>query len=209
MKRLVILAGPNGAGKTTLATAFGATSGIAAEDILNPDRFTQALVDEFPTDSPDGLRARLWQEMERQREERFQQGKSYALETNFTYHDKLKLLVDARERGYETVVIFVSLSSPDLAIARVAHRVVRGGHHIDDDKVRKRWSAGLVALAAAISLTDVVYVFDNSVDYPEGAGIIMPTAPSFTFAQGGLEAMGMNVPDYLMGWLAHHRPGDL
>ena len=40
-------------------------------------------------------------------------------------------------------LVFLSLASPEEAIARVAERVAQGGHFIPDEVVRRRFAAGL------------------------------------------------------------------
>jgi predicted ABC-type ATPase len=60
-------------------------------------------------------------------------------------------------------MMFLSLPSPELAIARVADRVRRGGHHVADDVVRRRYSAGLRNLFHVYPLVlDAWQVYDNA-----------------------------------------------
>jgi len=40
-------------------------------------------------------------------------------------------------------LLFLKLTSPEEAIARVAMRVRQGGHHVPDDVIRRRFDAGL------------------------------------------------------------------
>ncbi len=49
-----------------------------------------------------------------------------------------------RKQGYQVKLFFLSLSNAEEAIARVAERVAQGGHHVPDDVVRRRFSAGLL-----------------------------------------------------------------
>ena len=42
---------------------------------------------------------------------------------------------------------FIALSSPELAISRVAERVAQGGHNIPEDVIRRRYIAGLANLS--------------------------------------------------------------
>ena len=60
-------------------------------------------------------------------------------------------------------MIFVSLSDPELAVARVAERVREGGHHVPEDVVRRRFTAGLTNLLTLYSdLVDGWQVYDNA-----------------------------------------------
>jgi predicted ABC-type ATPase len=45
--------------------------------------------------------------------------------------------------GYVVKLWFIALSSPEIAISRVAERVAQGGHNIPEDVIRRRFKAGL------------------------------------------------------------------
>jgi predicted ABC-type ATPase len=45
--------------------------------------------------------------------------------------------------GYQVKLWFLSLPSGDLAVSRVAQRVMQGGHNIPEDVIRRRFKAGL------------------------------------------------------------------
>jgi predicted ABC-type ATPase len=45
--------------------------------------------------------------------------------------------------GYEFHLVFLWLPSADVAVDRVAQRVKRGGHHVPEATVRRRYAAGL------------------------------------------------------------------
>lgn len=48
-----------------------------------------------------------------------------------------------QERGYHVTLIFLSLPSADLAVARARNRVRQGGHDIPKPAIRRRLDAGL------------------------------------------------------------------
>ena len=45
--------------------------------------------------------------------------------------------------GYQVKLWFLSLPNEDIAMSRVARRVLQGGHNIPDDVIRRRFKAGL------------------------------------------------------------------
>ena len=45
--------------------------------------------------------------------------------------------------GYRVKLIFLSLSTADLAVARVLTRAAQGGHNVPEEVVRRRFDAGL------------------------------------------------------------------
>jgi predicted ABC-type ATPase len=90
-------------------------------------------------------------------------GKSFAFETTCAGHRQAKLLRACRAIGYRVTLIFLWLPSPQAAIARVARRVARGGHHIPDDVVGRRYAAGIYNMRYEfLPLADVGLIYDNS-----------------------------------------------
>ena len=49
------------------------------------------------------------------------------------------LLHKFKESGYEISLVYVYLDSPEICIERIKSRVLRGGHSIPDDEVRRRY----------------------------------------------------------------------
>jgi predicted ABC-type ATPase len=65
--------------------------------------------------------------------------------------------------GYRIIFIFLWLPSADAALARVARRVIAGGHHIPDEVVVRRYSTGLRDMRHLyLPLADLAFVYDNS-----------------------------------------------
>jgi predicted ABC-type ATPase len=67
---------------------------------------------------------------------------SFAFETTLSGRGYLRLIAQWQAAGYRVKLIFLQLGSPEEAIARVAQRVRQGGHHIPDDVIQRRFSAG-------------------------------------------------------------------
>ena len=62
---------------------------------------------------------------------------------------------------------FLALPSVEAALARVAQRVLQGGHHIPDDVVRRRFVAGKANLEGLYKgLVDAWVLYDNSEAVP-------------------------------------------
>ena len=152
---LHLLAGPNGAGKTTLY-----------ERVIKPDTgllFVNA----------DVIAARRWpgEEVEHAyeasrlaaqiRSELLAKGISFATETVFSHESKLQLVNDAAARGYRTT-LHVVLISEALAVARVADRVLNGGHAVPEDKIHERYQRLWDLVAEAIAVVDQAHIYDNS-----------------------------------------------
>jgi predicted ABC-type ATPase len=85
-------------------------------------------------------------------------------------------------RGYECHLIFLWLSGPDLAVARVANRVRLGGHSVPEPTIRRRYAAGLRNFSGLYQpLTTTWRMYDNSIQEPRliasGSGTEVLTCP--------------------------------
>ncbi len=136
--RVVVLGGPNGAGKTTSANLL-LPDNLAIRQFVNADVIAQGLSGFAPetTALQAGriMLARL-DELARLRED-------FAFETTLASRSFAPFLRRLRGEGYQVTVLYVWLPSADIAIRRVAARVRRGGHHVPDDDVRRRYQRGL------------------------------------------------------------------
>jgi predicted ABC-type ATPase len=67
---------------------------------------------------------------------------NFAFETTLASRTFAPFLRELRASGYEVQIIYVWLRSPDLSVNRVAERVARGGHHVPEETVRRRYARG-------------------------------------------------------------------
>lgn len=87
---------------------------------------------------------------------------TYTVETVMSHESKLELMRTARLKGFRVYLYYVSTSSPEINVGRVATRVQKGGHGVPEEKIRSRYSKSLRQLHDAILLSDRAYIFDNS-----------------------------------------------
>ena len=87
-----------------------------------------------------------------------------AFETVFSAPDKVAFIARARDAGYFVRLFFIGTSDPRINAARVADRVIRGGHTVPIEKIISRYERSLANLPLAIEIAHRVYIFDNSVD---------------------------------------------
>ncbi len=92
----------------------------------------------------------------------YKDNKSFSFETVMSHPGKLKEIAAAKKRGYKTYLYFVCIDNKEINVSRVADRVAKGGHPVDDEKIRSRYPDTLKNLYSAIKLSDRVYLFDNS-----------------------------------------------
>jgi predicted ABC-type ATPase len=72
----------------------------------------------------------------------------------------------AKNAGYQTFLVYVSLGDPELHIERVRLRVSQGGHDIPDADIRRRYWRSLTRAPEALRLADEAIVLDNSGRHP-------------------------------------------
>jgi predicted ABC-type ATPase len=137
-RRIIVLAGPNGAGKTTFAREY-LLKEANCPDFVNVDLIAAGL---SPFD-PNRAAIRAGRIMFAEIQRRTRKGESFAFETTLSGHVYARLISRWRRAGYRVRLIFLSVPSPDIAIARVAARVAQGGHHVADAVVRRRFDSGL------------------------------------------------------------------
>jgi predicted ABC-type ATPase len=158
---LLVIAGPNGAGKTTVTTRLRADHWSEGVEYLNPDEIARDRFGDW--NSPAAiLSAANW--AARRRDALFAARAGIAFETVFSGADKLEFVRRCVDAGYFVRVFFVGTESPTINAARVAQRVMRGGHTVPIEKIVGRYARSLANLSLVIPLAHRLYVFDNSVD---------------------------------------------
>jgi predicted ABC-type ATPase len=158
---LLVIAGPNGAGKTTVTVRLRRDHWSEGVEYLNPDDVALERFGDW--NSPTAtIQAAEWTTA--RREELLAQGKGLAFETVFSTAEKIDFLSRAKRLGYFIRVFFIGTSDPRINAARVAGRVMAGGHSVPIEKIISRYTKSNMNLSAALRLADRVYVYDNSED---------------------------------------------
>lgn len=158
---LLVIAGPNGSGKTTVTVRLRAERWSDGVEYLNADDVARDRFGDW--NSPTAvLEAARWTTA--RREELLAAHAGLAFETVFSAPDKIDFLARAKQQGYFIRVFFIGTSDPRINAARVAGRVMAGGHTVPIEKIISRYVGSMGNLSGAIALADRVYVYDNSVD---------------------------------------------
>jgi len=157
---MYIIAGPNGAGKTTLSYAI-LPEIFDCDEFVNADEIAKGISPLNPAKA--GIRAgRL---MLMRIKELISMGESFAFETTLSTKTYQGLIKNAKERGYEIILLFLSLDSIELAIHRVKTRVSEGGHSIPIETIERRFIGGLSNLFKIyIPLVSKWILVDNSTE---------------------------------------------
>ena len=161
-QKIVIIAGPNGAGKTTFAREF-LPHEANCPDFINADLIAAGL----SPFNPDAAAIRAGRLMLEEIGQRVAQRRSFAIETTLSGRGYACMIPDWRKAGYRVKLIFLSLTSAEEAIARVAMRVRQGGHNIPDHVVTRRFESGMRNFQGIYRYNvDLWQWYDNSDELP-------------------------------------------
>jgi predicted ABC-type ATPase len=136
--QVVVLAGSNGAGKTTSSRTILAET-LSVLTFVNADVIAQGLSGFDPA----GAAVAAGRVMLEQMRDLAASRASFAFETTLASRTFAGFLSDLRDNGYYVRIYYFWLADPELAVARVALRVSRGGHHVPEDDVRRRYSRSI------------------------------------------------------------------
>lgn len=161
-KKIVIIAGPNGAGKTTFAREFLPFE-ADCPIFVNADLIAAGIA----PFQPEAVAFRAGRLMLQELAHHSAEGSSFAFETTLSGRTYAPMIDTWRANGYTVKLIFLSLTSADEAIARVANRVRQGGHNIPAETIRRRFESGLIQFRDTYRhRVDFWQLFDNSGDNP-------------------------------------------
>ncbi len=144
----------NGAGKTTVTERGLAHEWFAGCEYVNPDFIAR---DEFGdwNSEPAVLRAATL--ASERRERCVAEHRSLAFESVFSVPDKVDFLRRAQAAGFFTRVFFVATTDPSINAARVARRVMQGGHDVPIQKIIARHFRSIANCALVAHEVDRLY----------------------------------------------------
>ena len=161
-KQILILAGPNGAGKTTFAREFLVTE-ANCPTFLNAD----IIAAELSPQHPEQVAMRAARFMLQRIRGQVTEGENFAFETTLANRSYAHSIREWQAAGYHVALWFLALPSAEAAIARVAQRVLQGGHNIPVEVVRRRFVAGRANFDNIYrGLVDAWVLYDNSGTVP-------------------------------------------
>jgi predicted ABC-type ATPase len=160
--RCIIIAGPNGAGKTTFAREFlSREAGVV--HFVNPDLIASGLSPlrpELATLAAGWLFLRQLDPLARSKND-------FAFEctlSGLTHVNRLKRL---KATHWRIEIVYLRISSPQLALRRIAARVKQGGHNVPGRDVVRRFTRSWDNFSRHYRLlADAWSVYDNSGNRP-------------------------------------------
>ncbi len=161
--QVYVIAGPNGSGKTTSAYAL-LPDLLDCYEYVNADSVAAAL----SPFNPDNVAMQAGGLMLERIEELAKNNKSFSFETTLASRSFIPFLNKCSTNGYKVTVLYLWLSSPDVAISRVRSRVAQGGHDIPQDVIIRRYYRSLFNFVSEYTnLAHNWYLVDNSGKYSD------------------------------------------
>ncbi|HLN85259.1 MAG TPA: zeta toxin family protein [Candidatus Limnocylindrales bacterium] len=154
----IIIAGPNGAGKTTFAREFLLRdTGII--HFVNPDLIAGGLSPLRPELVSLAAGRIFISELNRLAKSK----SDFAFESTLSGRSYLRLLTRWKAAGYRIGIVYLRISSPKIALRRIAARVKQGGHNVPRRDVLRRFNRSWLNFTDHYRLfADTWSVYDNS-----------------------------------------------
>ncbi len=138
MPRVFVIGGCNGAGKTTASRTI-LPEILDCREFVNADEIASALAPGHPQDVSIKAGRLMLKRIQYLADERA----DFAFETTLSTKSYVPFLKNLQNTRYILTLIYFYLSSPELALERVARRVHRGGHSIPEETLRRRYTRGM------------------------------------------------------------------
>jgi predicted ABC-type ATPase len=90
--------------------------------------------------------------------------RDFAVETTLASRSLAPRILRLRQSGYHFRLLFLWVPDADFSVHRVAERVLRGGHNIPEETIRRRYQAGIKNFFSLyLPLADVWGLYVNTV----------------------------------------------
>jgi len=183
MKMYTLIAGVNGAGKSSFSGALEEE----LEDfgvIIDVDKITA----ELGGSAIAGGKAAV-----RMIDDCLAQGINFSQETTLSGRKTEKTIRVARDRGYYIRLYYIGLDGLDEHTARIANRVEKGKHGIDEEIVHRRYRERFASLERILPLCDRAVFYDNYNNFVKVA----------EYSNGKLEFFNGHRPAWLLELESH------
>ncbi len=158
--KLYIIAGCNGAGKTTASMSI-LPEVLDCREFVNADEIAKGL----SPFKPEEVAIEAGRLMLQRIDTLLSRHVSFAIETTLATRSYKNLVERAKASGYQVILLFFWLSSPEMAEMRVAQRVASGAHNIPKDVIHRRYWAGLRNLFEIfVPIIDLWSLYDNNTE---------------------------------------------
>lgn len=159
--RLVIVGGSNGAGKSTFAVTYA-----RAEDLpfLNADLLTKQFADAGEA-QPLVKAARTF--FFTRLDDTLRRGESVCIETTLSGGYIHGVVARAQQLGYRVELVYLYVADVEVAIARVASRVRKGGHDVPEPDIRRRFAKSIANFVSLSKELDMWELYESTTSQTE------------------------------------------
>ncbi len=158
---LIVIAGPNGSGKTSTTRLVIKHEWAEQCVYINPDEIAQSKFGDW--NDVNAVRQAV-EYCEEWREQLLREHKDFIFETVLSSDGKVDFLRQAKEEGYFIRMFFICTESPTINAARIANRVMEGGHDVPIQKIISRYEKAIINAIKVAGFADRAYFYDNSID---------------------------------------------
>ena len=158
---LIVIAGPNGSGKTSTTRLVIKHEWAEQCVYINPDEIAQNKFGDW--NDANAVRHAV-EYCETWREQLLQERRNFIFETVLSSDGKVDFLKRAKEAGYFIRMFFICTDNPTINAARIAKRVMEGGHDVPIQKIISRYEKAILNAKKVMKFVDRTYFYDNSVD---------------------------------------------
>lgn len=156
--RCIVIAGPNGAGKTTFAREY-LPHVARVMHFVNADLIAGGLSPLKPDLASIAAARVVLREIDRLASDRA----NFAFETTLSGLTYLRRMEAWKQAGYRVEIVYLRLDSVDLALRRIAARVLQGGHDVARRDVIRRFKRGWANFERIYRpISESWAVYDNS-----------------------------------------------
>ena len=158
-KTLYIIAGANGSGKTTFAMTYAKLKNL---HFINADEIAK----EYDPNDLDKYKIKAGKEFFRQLKMYItEKEESFIIETTLSGKYLEKVIVNAKQKKFKIVLIYLFLDDDTENILRVKNRVLNGGHDIPVEDIKRRYILSRqLFLSLYKSMVDNYLIFFNGDD---------------------------------------------
>lgn len=184
---MIVIAGPNGSGKTSVTRKFLHHEWAEGTLYINPDEVANDVFGDWNSTDAVMKAAKYCTEL---RERCLRERTSFVFETVMSSDEKVDFIFKAKQAGFFIRLFYISTSHPSINAARIANRVMKGGHDVPITKIISRYYKSITKCKLVSSIVDRLYVYDNSTDGQDAMLL-------FRLVDGKLKKMYVqNVPEW-------------
>ena len=158
---LIVICGPNGSGKTSTTRQVIKHEWSKQCVYINPDEIAQSKFGNW--NDVNAVRQAV-EYCEEWREQLLKEHKDFIFETVLSSDEKVDFLKRAKAEGYFIRMFFICTESPAINAARIANRVMEGGHDVPIQKIISRYEKSILNAKQVTGFVDRAYFYDNSID---------------------------------------------